>query len=198
MVNYSKIVEMLNKYYLTSDSLKRRLWEDGNGGVSGGGNGGGSSGEVANELGFVKPIDISSKKMVNNTGSDPVVHDYMVAEGAKIYAVKSGTAHFIEATTPRDGTKVYVSYGRYIRLEFAGGYAIYAHLSDFNGVESHNYGSWQKRASEVKTSYETRASKWVNQGDVIGYSGETGAAWGAHLHFELWLNGSRVSPPNYI
>ncbi len=38
----------------------------------------------------------------------------------------------------------------------------------------------------------------VSQGQVIGYTGATGAVTGCHVHFELWLNGSTVNPMNYL
>lgn len=38
----------------------------------------------------------------------------------------------------------------------------------------------------------------VTQGQVIGYTGATGAVTGCHVHFELWLNGSTVDPMDYL
>ena len=33
---------------------------------------------------------------------------------------------------------------------------------------------------------------------VVGYVGTTGNSTGAHLHFELYLNGARVTPDKYV
>lgn len=68
--------------------------------------------------------------------------------------------------------------GQVIRVTHEGGYATqYAHLS-------------RKSAPAGST---------VAQGDLIGYSGNTGTqSTGAHLHFELWQGGARINPAPYL
>ena len=34
----------------------------------------------------------------------------------------------------------------------------------------------------------------VTRGDVIGYVGSTGRSTGAHLHYEVWMNGRLTNP----
>ena len=34
----------------------------------------------------------------------------------------------------------------------------------------------------------------VSRGDVIGYAGDTGRATGAHVHYEVWVNGRAMNP----
>lgn len=69
-------------------------------------------------------------------------------------------------------------YGNWIRLDHAGRLStVYGHLSGFApGVEP---------------------GRMVSRGDVIGYVGNTGRSTGAHLHFELLIDGRAVNPINH-
>lgn len=72
--------------------------------------------------------------------------------------------------------QVYGGYGNYTCLNHGGGLSTcYAHQSAF----------------EV-------TSGSVDQGDVIGYVGNTGASMGDHLHFEVRVNGQPVDPMGYL
>ncbi len=66
-------------------------------------------------------------------------------------------------------------YGKYIRIRHANGYeTAYGHMSAFaRGMEP---------------------GKKVRQGQVIGYVGSTGLSTGAHLHYEILINGRFVDP----
>jgi len=42
--------------------------------------------------------------------------------------------------------------------------------------------------------FATTAGVTVRRGDVIGYAGDTGRATGAHVHYEVWVNGRAMNP----
>lgn len=72
------------------------------------------------------------------------------------------------------------SYGNYVKIRHLNGmYTLYAHLK---------YGS-------IKVSVGMQ----VIQGKVIGYMGNTGYSFGAHLHFEVRdVNDKKIDPTPYI
>ncbi len=70
-----------------------------------------------------------------------------------------------------------------------GGYGNYIVIDHGNGVQT-RYAHMSSRAVSVGVH--------VSKGQVIGYVGSTGASTGAHIHFEVWNNGSRVDPMSYF
>jgi len=70
-----------------------------------------------------------------------------------------------------------------------GGYGNYVVISH-DGTYSTVYGHLASACVSV--------GQYVNQGDVIGYIGSTGWSTGAHLHFEVRVNGNRVDPLGYV
>lgn len=68
-------------------------------------------------------------------------------------------------------------YGYTVVLDHGHGYTtLYAHLAD----------------------YEVEAGQYVRAGQLIGYVGDTGYSFGAHLHFEIRLHGQAVNPLQYL
>lgn len=88
--------------------------------------------------------------------------------GKAVYASKSGTV-YESCNTIADNTFINNSCGNYVAINHGDGtYSIYMHL----------------RPNGVKTSGSVR------QGDIIGYIGNTGHSYGAHLHFQIYTNPS--------
>lgn len=70
------------------------------------------------------------------------------------------------------------SYGNCIKIDHGNGYAtLYAHL---------------QKGLKVKSGHN------VTEGQVLGYMSDSGNAYGAHLHFEVWKDGVRINPTEYL
>jgi murein DD-endopeptidase MepM/ murein hydrolase activator NlpD len=94
--------------------------------------------------------------------------DIGVGYGTPIHAAASGTVVLAGWTG---------GYGNYTCIDHGGGLATcYAHQS----------------------SYAVSSGAQVSQGQVIGYVGNTGHSFGAHLHFEVRINGAPVDPLGYL
>ena len=89
--------------------------------------------------------------------------------GTKIYAAADGVV----------STKAHYTYGTCVKLSHGGGLVtIYAHMS-----------AWAEGIADGVP---------VKQGQLIGYVGRTGRAYGYHLHFEANLNGAPVDVRDYL
>ena len=79
--------------------------------------------------------------------------------------------------------------GSVVLLGWTGGYGNYtcvAHGGSLSTCYAH------------QSRYGTSMGANVSQGQVIGYVGNTGNSTGAHLHFEVRINGSPVDPMGYL
>lgn len=120
---------------------------------------------------FIWPVpryrSVSQWMNSGHTGTDIAAN-----AGTPILASASGTVstayHWNGIRTRGDWN----SYGNYVVLDHDGGYqTLYAHMTFFVVSEG----------------------EYVEQGQVIGYVGNTGYSFGAHCHFELFRNGVRFS-----
>ncbi len=92
--------------------------------------------------------------------------DIGASYGTAIWAADSGTV--IRSSDGWNG-----GWGNYVMIDHGNGMqTLYAHMSS--------------RAVSV--------GQTVSRGQTIGYVGSTGMSTGAHLHFEMYVNGSKVDP----
>ena len=101
------------------------------------------------------------------------------AEGKPLVAVADGYVSRVSLTAG--------GYGRAVYLTLRNGTtAVYGHLQRFrDDIEEHvRQERTARRANSVNLWFGPEA--WpVKQGDVIGFSGNSGSSMGPHLHFEI-------------
>jgi murein DD-endopeptidase MepM/ murein hydrolase activator NlpD len=86
------------------------------------------------------------------------------------------------------GTPIFASGNGVIdRIGWEGGYGKYISIKHPNGYET-AYGHMSAFAKGMESG------KRVRQGQVIGYVGSTGLSTGAHVHYEIKVNGRFVDP----
>lgn len=97
-----------------------------------------------------------------------------------VYAAESGTVDQVQAWDGHTKTGMQ-SYGNMVRIKHA----------DYNGK------TLQTRYAHLSSCCVAQGER-VEEGQLIGYTGDTGNISGAHLHFEVILNGTRVNPLNWL
>ena len=88
--------------------------------------------------------------------------------GTNIYAARAGTVQWAQLRSGY-GNQVMVDHGTY------NGNSL---MSSYNHM----------------TSFVVHAGQQVDQGQLLGYSGNTGTSAACHLHFEVYVNGATVNP----
>jgi len=129
------------------------------------------------------PKVISSKKLATTKSSDKSTSNQSswlkrpVSGGYKSQGIHGYNA--VDIATPI-GTSVKASAGGKIIVSketgWNGGYGGYIVIEHSNGVQT-----LYAHLSESKVSQ----GQWVEQGETIGYSGNSGRSTGPHLHFEV-------------
>ena len=100
--------------------------------------------------------------------------DFVPGNGAPIQAIADGTVRIATEQGGAFGVTVYID-----------------HVIDGSVITSHyshmQYGSLQVKAGDT-----------VKVGDIVGKTGNTGRSYGAHLHFELIVNGTTIDPMPWL
>lgn len=119
--------------------------------------------------GFIWPVDGGYLSCGINGYWGHTGMDIAASRGTVIRAAASGTV--VKAV------RQYYAYGIHVKISHGNGiYTLYAHMS------------------QLAVSY----GDYVQQGQIIGYVGQTGNAYGNHCHFEIIINGRFMDPSKYI
>ena len=116
-----------------------------------------------------------------NDGSLHRALDFRAAVGTPVYAAESGT---VETAYRWNGRRTHGdtnSYGNMLKLKHA----------------TYKYGALETLYAHLNKIVVKRGQQ-VQEGQLIGYSGNTGNSFGAHLHFEVRWKGQRTNPLNWL
>ena len=138
-----------------------------------------SSTTTAGKGGFIRPVNGYSITCgwygyAGHTGAD---FSGANIAGKPVLAAKAGTVEI--STALRNSSGGYRSYGEYI-------------------VINHHDGTMTLYAHGWPGSRLVSVGQSVSQGQQIMSVGTTGNSTGYHLHFEVWVNGVRTNPANYL
>ena len=113
-------------------------------------------------------------------GSPHRAIDLRAAAATPVYAAEDGTVDWVQ-TWDGKSTSGNQSYGSLVRIRHAA----------YNGGKLQTLYAHLQRVT-------VKNGQAVREGEVIGYSGNTGNSTGPHLHFEVRLNGARCNPLNWL
>lgn len=97
-----------------------------------------------------------------------------------------------------EGIDIAVPEGTPIRAAKAGTVVIAAYTGGYGNYTCVDHGGGLSSCYGHQSSYAVSSGDSVAQGEVIGYSGNTGSSTGPHLHFEIRVNGTAVDPLGYL
>ncbi|MUJ20486.1 peptidoglycan DD-metalloendopeptidase family protein [Aliivibrio fischeri] len=97
--------------------------------------------------------------------------DFSAAVGTPIFAPASGVVTFVRPSSKKVGA------GNFLRLRHGFSFeSSYSHLSKFN----------------------VKSGQYVERGQLIAWSGNTGNTTGPHLHYEIKYNGKQIDPLPFV
>ena len=137
-----------------------------------------SNGEVL--LHYPLDLHVLTQGWYYNDGSLHQGTDWRTQNGTDykrpVYAAEDGTVDQVQDWDGHTKTGMQ-SYGNMVRIKH----------------DPYKGKTLQTRYAHL-SSYCVKVGQKVKEGELIGYSGVTGNVFGAHLHFEVILNGKRTNP----
>lgn len=111
-----------------------------------------------------------------NDGSLHRALDFRAAVGTPVYAAEGGTVETAYRWNGKRTQGDINSYGNMVKLRHT----------------TYKYGTLETLYAHLSKLCVTQGQQ-VREGQLIGYSGDTGNCYGAHLHFEVRWKGQRTN-----
>ena len=128
---------------------------------------------ISSEYGYRKPSCSACSSNHKGVDFDP-------GKGEPVYAAMDGIVSRIEYG---------YGFGQHIYIE---------HIANFNDDRFEDWKTIYAHLEIGTTPENVRVGSVVKAGDLIGTVGNTGISTGAHLHFELIVDGENVDPKKYL
>jgi len=96
------------------------------------------------------------------------------------------------------GIDIGVPYGTPIHAAAAGTVVLAGWTGGYGNYTCIDHGGGLATCYAHQSAFAVSAGAHVSQGEVIGSVGSTGHSFGAHLHFEVRINGNPVDPLGYL
>ncbi len=97
-----------------------------------------------------------------------------------------------------EGIDIAVPEGTPIRAAASGTVIIAAYTGGYGNYTCIDHGGGLSTCYGHQSGYAVSAGESVSQGEIIGYTGNTGSSTGPHLHFEVRINGASTDPLGYL
>lgn len=178
--------------------------------------------EVTANVTYVDGVEVDREVIESTTIEEPVTQEVIVGSASNLtsysnsnnFSSSSGSASASGFLWPANGGYISCGYGGYaghyaIDIAGTGNGPVYASMAGtvvYARNQTTGYGRHIliDHGNGVYTLYAhcnalyVTAGQQVSQGQVIGQVGQTGNAYGRHLHFEIRINGRYMNPANYF
>lgn len=101
-------------------------------------------------------------------------------------------------STNHEGIDIALPEGTPLRAAASGTVIMASYNGGYGNYTCIDHGSGLSTCYAHQSSFAVSVGQSVSQGQIIGYSGNTGSSTGPHLHFEVRINGVAQDPMGYL
>lgn len=142
---------------------------------------------------YTKPTEGSSVTVSSSGWRSPLTHSSWVTSpyGMRLHPVYGvwKMHHGVDLKSSRGDEIVAARAGKVTVAKWSDSAGYYVKIDHGDGYSS---------AYLHMTRYIVSVGDYVQQGQLIGYVGDTGVGTGPHLHFSIYYNGNSVNPADYV